>query len=482
MADPDVVVVGAGPNGLAAAVTMARAGLAVAVYERAASAGGGARTLELTLPGFRHDFGAAVHPMAFASPFFRAFELDRRVEFALPEISYVHPLADGRAGVAFRDLEATVSHLGTDGPRWRGLFAPLVRYTDAVTEFSSGPLLRVPPNPIVALRVGLRTLEQGSPLWNLRFGEETAPAMLTGVMAHGIGRMPALPAAGVGLVLASHAHSRGWPVPIGGTQSIIDALLADLLAHGGTIEYGRDVTDLDELPRSRVTMLDVSARAMASIGAARLPDAYLTALRKFRYGDGVAKVDFALSAPVPWSNEFARRAGTLHLGGTREEIAASEAVVARGGMPDNPYVLGSQPSLFDATRAPEGRHTFWAYTHVPAGSTVDPTEAITAQIERSAPGFRDTILASASMSAAELGRLDPNLIGGDISSGVLDLRQLIARPTFSGTPWRTPTRGLYLCSSSTVPGTGVHGLSGFYAARTALRDEFMIRETPPLGV
>lgn len=472
MADPDVVVVGSGPNGLAAAVTMARAGLSVSVFERAVSAGGGARTLELTLPGFRHDFGAAVHPMALASPFFRQFELDKRVEFVVPEVSYAHPLSGGRAGVAFHDLEATVEHLGRDGAAWRNLIEPLIRYNDEVMDFSMSPLLRIPRHPLVVAMFGLRTLEQGTRLWNLRFREDLAPAMLAGVMAHGSGPLPALPTAGVGLVLAGHAHARGWPVPVGGTQSIIDALTDDLLAHGGRIEYGREITSLDELPSARATLLDVSARALARIAKTRLPTDYVKKLGRFTYGAGVAKVDYALSAPVPWLNEHVRRAGTIHLGGTRAEVAASEADVARGRFPANPYILASQPTVFDSSRAPAGKHVLWAYTHVPADSTFDATELITSGVERYAPGFRDTILASAATSAADLQRLDPNLIGGDISSGALTLRQLIGRPTFSPTPWRTPAEGIYLCSASTTPGTGVHGLSGYFAARTALRDVF----------
>lgn len=468
----DASVVGSGPNGLAAAVTLARAGLDVDLFERSDTLGGGARTKELTLPGFLHDVGSAVHPMGLASPFFRAFQLSRRIELIVPEISYVHPLSDGRAGVAFRDLARTAEHLGTDERAWNSLFAPLVQHINGLTDFTGSQLLRVPRDPVTAIRFGLRVLEQGSPAWGVRFREEIAPALLAGVTAHSIGRLPTLAGAGAGLVLGAHAHARGWPVPVGGSQAIIDAMRDDFVAHGGRVHTGIDVTDLRSLPSSRATLLDVSARALGTLARASLPRRYLSALQQFRYGDGVAKVDFALSAPVPWTNYFARQAVTLHVGGTRSEIARSEAEVASGRNPSNPYVLVTQPTVIDTTRAPAGKHVLWAYTHVPNGSNEDRTAAIVQAIERSAPGFTDTILASQSMSAMDLQEYDPNFIGGDISSGALTLPQMLRRPVISTVPWRTPAPGLYLASSSTPPGTGVHGLSGYYAARAALRDVF----------
>ncbi|HEV7812440.1 MAG TPA: NAD(P)/FAD-dependent oxidoreductase [Leifsonia sp.] len=473
----DVVVVGSGPNGMAAAVTMARAGLSVRVYERAATIGGGSRTLELTLPGFRHDVCSAVHPMALASGFFRRFELEKRIKLVVPDISYGHPLDGGAAGIAWRDLDRTADSLGVDGGAWKQLFAPLVEHAHEVAQFSGSPIMRLPRHPLTLLRLGLRVLEQGSPAWNLRFAGERAPAMLTGVSAHSIMRLPSLSTAAAGMVLATHAHARGWPIPVGGSQAIIEALAADLLAHGGEIVPGTEITSLSELPPARAVLLDTSARSLARIAGDRLPDRYLRALRRFRYGNAVAKVDFALSAPVPWANAQLRGAGTVHVAGSRAELARSEADVAAGRHPDSPYVLVSQPSVFDPTRAPEGRHVLWAYTHVPAGSRLDAAEAVTDQLERFAPGFRDTILAVASQTAVQVQEHNPNYVGGDIAAGEPSLRQLIARPALSRDPWRTPAGGIYLCSSSTPPGPGVHGLAGYYAARSALRAEFGL--TPP---
>lgn len=462
---------------MAAAVTLARAGLSVRVYERNDTIGGGARTLELTLPGFRHDLGSAVHPMALASGFFRSFDLEKRIELAVPEISYGHPLDGGRAGIAWRDLDRTVDGLGVDGPAWKQLFAPLVAHAHEVAQFSGSKILQLPRHPLTAVRLGLRILEQGTGAWNLRFASEPPRAMLTGVSAHSILPMPSLSTAAVGMVLATHAHARGWPIPIGGSQAIIDAMAADLRAHGGEIVTGTEIATLADLPPARAVLFDTSARALARIAGDALPDGYLRALRRFSYGAGVAKADYALSDPVPWANAHLRRAGTVHVGGTRAEQAASEADVAAGRHPRNPYVLVSQPSILDPSRAPEGKHVLWAYTHVPSGSAVDRTEAITAQIERFAPGFRDTILAVAGESATEVQGRNPNLVGGDIAAGRPSLGQLIARPVLSLDPWRTATKGLYLCSSSTPPGPGVHGLAGYYAARSALAAEFGL--TPP---
>jgi phytoene dehydrogenase-like protein len=475
MSELDAVVIGAGPNGLAAAVTLARAGLSVAVYEQASTIGGGARTAELTLPGFRHDVCSAVHPMALASEFFQRFGLADRVALVVPELSYAHPLDGGRAGLAWRDLDRTAEGLGADGRAWKRLFAPLVEHADAVGQFTGGPLLRIPRHPIVAARFGLRALEQGSPLWNLRWTDDTAPAMLAGVAAHGILPMPSLSTAGVALSLGANAHAGGWPIPVGGSQAIVDAMAADLVAQGGVIHTGVSVTALAGLPRHRAAIFDTTPTAMRDIAA--LPDRYA---RGYRYGNAAAKVDFALSGPVPWTNAALAEAGTLHLGGTRAAIAAGERAVAAGQHPDDPYVLVSQPSTFDSTRAPAGTHVLWAYTHVPAGSTRDATESITAQIERFAPGFRDLILASASSSAAQLEAYNPNYIGGDIAAGAAGFDQLLARPVLSPDPWRTPKRGVYLGSSSASPGPGVHGLAGWHAARSALRHEFGL-PAPELG-
>ncbi|OOB91484.1 phytoene desaturase family protein [Rathayibacter sp. VKM Ac-2630] len=481
MADVDAVVVGAGPNGLAAAVVLARAGLSVTVLERNERIGGGARTAELTLPGFHHDVCSAVHPMALASEFFRRFRLDERIDLRVPDISYAHPLDGGRAGIAYRDLDRTAEALGRDGAAWRALMGPLSERADRVSGFTNDPLLRVPTDPSVLVRFGLRVLEQGSPFWNLRFREDVAPAMLTGVAAHSIRPMPSPSTAAAALALGTYAHARGWPVPIGGSQSIVDALADDLRAHGGTIETGVEVTSLAQLPRARAVLFDLTPKALLALAGDRLPRAYSKALRAFRYGNGVAKVDFALDGPVPWTHPELRRAGTLHVGGTRAEIAGAERDVARGRHSGNPYVLVAQPSLADPGRAPEGKHVLWAYTHVPRYSPLHQQEAITAQIERFAPGFRDRVIGVSSMTARDMEQYNPNYLGGDIAAGAASVVQLLSRPVPSPDPWRTPAKGLYLCSSSTPPGPGVHGMAGWHAARSALRHEFGVTRAPDLA-
>ncbi|WP_233201811.1 NAD(P)/FAD-dependent oxidoreductase [Cryobacterium sp. Y11] len=477
----DAIVVGSGPNGLAAAVTLARAGLRVRVYERNPQIGGAAATAELTLPGFHHDVGSAVHPLALASEFFQRFGLPERIELTIPEISYGHPLPGGRAGVAWHDIERTAAGLSRDGPAWLRLLGPLVRNVQAVADLTGDALLRVPRHPLTLARFGLRTLEQGGPAWNWRFTGETAPALLTGTFAHSIGRLPSPATAGAGLVLAAHAHAGGWPIPIGGSGAITAALADDLLAHGGEIVTDAEITSLAQLPPARVTLLDVTPRALVELADGALPARYEAAMRRFRYGNAVAKVDFALSEPVPWTAEDLRRAPTLHVGGTRADQARAENAVAHGRHSASPYVLAAQPSIIDTTRAPAGKHVLWAYTHVPAGSTRDQTEQITRQIERFAPGFRDTILASAGQTAAQMQKQNPNHIGGDIAAGAINLAQLVGRPALSGDPWRTPLPGVYLCSSSTSPGPGVHGLCGYRAALSALRHEYNILVPPNLS-
>ena len=481
---PDVAVVGAGPNGLAAALTMARAGLSVTVHEAAGSIGGGTRTAELTLPGFRHDVCSAVHPMALASPFFREFGLAGRIELMVPEISYGHPLDGGRAGIAYRDLDRTVDALGADGKAWRALMEPLLRRLDGVIDFTQHGLVRIPRDPVAAVQYGLRTLELGTPAWNLRFRGEAAPAMLAGVSAHAIGRLPGLATAGAGLLLGALAHAGGWPVPRGGSQAIAEAMAADLVAHGGTIELDSPVTSIAELraqTSAKAIICDVTPRALVRLAGVELPDRYVRRLESFRYGAGVCKADFALSGPVPWTNAALRGAPTLHLGGSRRAIAIAENRVLDGGHPEDPYVLVAQPGVVDPSRAPAGLHTFWAYTHVPAGSAEDRTEAITAQVERFAPGFRDLILDTHTATARDVGAYNPNYIDGDISSGAVTLAQLLKRPVVARDPWRTPAPGLYLGSASTPPGPAVHGMGGWFAAQSALRHSFGL-PTPDLSV
>lgn len=469
---PDVAVVGAGPNGLAAAAVMARAGLSVEVFEAAATIGGGTRTSELMQPGHFHDVCSAVHPMAVASPFFKAFELSRRVNLLTPELSYGSPLDGGRAALAFRSLDRTAEGLGRDGEAYRRLMAPLVQRIDDVMDFTQNQLLRIPRDPLAAGIFGLRTLEQGLLVWNARFREEYAPALLTGVAAHAISHLPSLAASGAGLMLGALGHAGGWPIPAGGSASIATALAEDIVAHGGVIHTDAPINRLKDLPAARSTLLDVAPKGFLDMAGDALAGRYRRALESFRYGDGSCKVDFILSGPVPWAATELADAGTVHLGGTRAEVARAENEVSAGKHPERPYVLVAQQSRFDSSRAPSGRHTLWTYCHVPAGSTKDMTEAITAQLERFAPGFRDVVLESKAITAAGLGTYNRNYVGGDFSAGTMDMLNLVRRPVVSPVPWRTPLRGVYLCSSSTPPGPGVTGMPGFHAARYALKDVF----------
>ncbi|MDR6638628.1 NAD(P)/FAD-dependent oxidoreductase [Paenarthrobacter nitroguajacolicus] len=477
----DVAVVGAGPNGLAAAVVMARAGLKVHVYEAADTIGGGSRTSGLMEPGHFYDVCSAVHPMALASPFFRAFELSRRIELRIPEVQHGTPLDVGGAALAYQSLDRTVQGLGVDGQAYRRLMEPLLERVSGVVDFTSNQLLRIPRDPLAAVSFGLATLDQGTPLWGRRFREEAAPALLTGVMSHALGSQPSLSSTGAGLLLGVLAHAGGWPIPVGGSMSIAQAMADDVTAHGGAIHVGERVDSLDQVRPAEAILLDVAPPTLARIGGAEVPDRYRRALEAFRFGNAACKVDFILSGPVPWVDPGLAQAGTVHVGGSRLAMAESENLVAMGKYPPEPYVLVSQPSLVDPTRAPEGRHILWSYCHVPANSTVDMAEAVTARIEQYAPGFRDVVVASKTTTAAELAEYNENYVGGDFSAGTLDLRGLVQRPVVSTVPWRTPMPGVYLCSSSTPPGPGVTGMPGYHAARHALKDIFKLR-VPGLGV
>ncbi len=480
--DPDAVVVGSGPNGLAAAVTLSAAGLRVLVIEGGPAIGGGCRTEELTLPGFRHDVCSAAHPLAVASPFFRRFDLAARgVRFTGSDVVFAQPLDGGRAAVVTGSVDATAERLGRDAAAYRRLLGPLVRDCGAVTDLLLSPIRRPPPQLSAGLAVfavnGLRSAAGVA----RRFRTPEARALFAGAAAHGMMPLTARPTGAVGLMLTGLAHAVGWPVAEGGSARITDAMAEAVVAAGGTIETGRWVRSLAELPPARAVLFDVAPRGLLSIAGDRLPPRYRHALRRFRYGAGVCKADFALSGPVPWANEACRRAGTLHLGGTYEEIAAAEVQVAAGQHPDAPYVLVTQPGVSDPTRAPAGCHTLWTYCHVPAGSAVDMTGRIEAQIERFAPGFRDLILARHTLTAADEETRNPNYVGGDIAAGLQDIRQTVFRPAARWNPYRIPVPGWYLCSSSTPPLPGVHGRCGELAALTALRDVFGIRRPPDLG-
>ncbi|HZY29055.1 MAG TPA: NAD(P)/FAD-dependent oxidoreductase [Jiangellaceae bacterium] len=478
----DVVVVGSGPNGLAAAVVMARAGLEVRVFEAQDSIGGGARTLGLgTAPGLVHDLCSAVHPMAAMSPFFRAFDLSSRVELRYPEVSYAHPLDGGRAGLAYRDLERTAAALGSDGRAWLRLMRPLVEHAEGIVDIAMSDRRSIPTAPVTALRFGRAMLEQGSPLWNLRWRTDIAPAMLTGVAAHAISPLPRLAPAGTATLLASLAHAPGWPLPVGGSQAITDALVSDLTGHGGTVTTGVEVSDLAQLPPARAHLLDVTPRALLRIAGNRLPTRYASALSRFPYGNAVTKVDFALSGPVPWEHAEVGRAGTVHVGGSRAQMVEAENAVAAGRHAERPMILASDPAILDLSRVVAGIRPLWTYAHVPAGSTVDIGASVQAQIERFAPGFGDLVVARHVIPAALLPRHNANYVDGDIAAGAVTLWRMLARPAARWDPYATPLPGVYLCSASTPPGPGVHGMAGLHAARRALRDRFGLRQLPRLG-
>ena len=469
----DAIVVGAGPNGLAAAITLARAGRSVRVYEAAPTAGGGTRTAELTLPGFRHDVCSTILPLTIASPFFASIDLvTRGVQLIHPDAPFAHPLDGGRAAVLERSVAATGDGLGgADGRAWRRLFGPLVRDAGKLGPEILRPVVHLPRHPLALARFGLPALRSASGLARGRFRDEAARALLAGVSAHAMLRLDRPLSASFGLVLATYAHSVGWPMVRGGASAIADALVAELESAGGEIVTGHRVASLAELPPSRAVLLDLTPRQLVAIADRRLSPRSRRHAERFRYGSGVFKLDWALDGPVPWTAEGPRRAATVHLGGTLDEIAAAEADVATGRHPDRPYVLFVQYGPWDTSRAPAGKTTAWAYCHVPAGSTVDMTGRIEAQVERFAPGFRDRILARATHAPADMETYDENYVGGDINGGIQDIRQLIFRPWPSLDPYRVG-EGLYLCSSSTPPGGGVHGMSGMLAARSALKNEF----------
>lgn len=474
-------VIGSGPNGLAAAVTLARAGVPVTVFEAAETAGGGARTERFVDSGYLHDVCSSIHPMALASGFFRAFELDKRMSFHIPDVSYANPL-DGTAAIAYRDLVMAATELGRDANSYLNFYGPLTRRIEGVLDFAiGGSMLRWPRQLSAAFVTAARTVEQGSFLWNARFREELAPALISGVAAHSIGKMPNLASSAVGVVLATLGHTSGWPVPLGGSQAITNALIDDLVAHGGRIETSHEITDFSELSDFGVTLFDTSARGLAVIAGDKLPHRYRSALGRFRYGNAASKVDFVLDGPIPWADARVAQAPTVHVCGTRADIEQAENEVSRGHHPERPYVLLTQAAAFDPGRNPSGVNVVGSYTHVPAGSTTDVSERVTAQISRFAPGFRDRIVSVHVTTAAQLAQSNRNYVEGDFNAGALNLKQVLARPVFSSQPWRTPTPGMYLASSSTPPGPGVHGLSGWYAAKAALSHEYGL-PAPYLGV
>jgi phytoene dehydrogenase-like protein len=478
----DAVVIGAGPNGLAAAITIARAGYSVIVYEASATPGGGSRSKELTLPGFTHDVCSAVHPYGAVSPFFQTLPLARYgVQWIHAPVPLAHPLPDGRVALLTRDLDGLAATLGAaDAAAWRRLVEPTINHWDAIVAGGLGPIrpLRQLRQPIASLslaRFGLFALQSARGVAERSFTDDPARALLAGIAAHAMLPLEQPPTAAAGMLMIGMAHVAGWPVVRGGSQRLTDALVAYLRDLGGVIKTNHPITSLHELPRARVILADVTPRQLVALADDKLPDGYARRLSRYRYGPGVFKIDFALDGPVPWRNPAAARAATVHIGGTLPELALSERAVWNGEPSPRPFVLLAQPSLFDHTRAPVGKHTIWAYCHVPHAADIDMTERIEAQIERFAPGFRDRILAKHTFSARQMEAYNANYVGGDINGGLANLAQLFTRPIITpdiANPYATPTPGLYICSSSTPPGGGVHGLCGQFAAQAALRSVF----------
>ena len=464
----DAVVVGAGPNGLAAAIELARNGCSVAVLEAKETIGGGTRSAEVTLPGFVHDLGSAIHPLGYASPFFKALPLEEHgLEWVHPPASLAHPFDEGSAAILERSVEATAAALGPDARAYERLMRGIAEDADKIAAYFVGSP-RLIRHPLALTASGLRALRSARGLAEDLFEGEKARGLFAGNSAHSFLPLEKRPSAMFGLLLGTLGHAFGWPFPKGGSQRIADALASYLRSLGGEIFTGVWVRSVDEVPRTRAVLFDVTPGQLLDIAGEHFTERYQNALKGYRYGPGVFKVDFALGGPVPWKAQECLRAGTVHLGGTLDEISAGEAAVWRNELPERPFVLLAQQSLFDETRAPDDKHTVWAYCHVPNASTFDMTGRIEGQIERFAPGFRDRILAKHAMSPADLERINPNLVGGDINGGVMDLRQLFTRPMPRPNPYSTPARGLYICSSSTPPGGGVHGMCGYLAARAAL--------------
>ncbi|MFO7635199.1 MAG: NAD(P)/FAD-dependent oxidoreductase [Caldilinea sp.] len=466
----DAVIIGSGPNGLAAAITLAQAGHRVLVVEAKTTPGGGTRTQELTLPGFKHDICAAIHPLGLASPFFRNLSLVAEgLEWILPPASLAHPLDGGTAVAVTRSLDETAGELGEDGRMWRRLFGVLAAQWENVIDDLLAPL-HFPHHPLLFGVYAPLLVAPAGLLAKTFFRGERARAVFAGMAGHSILPLESPPTAAVGLLLSMLAQTVGWPVAKGGSQAIADALVRHLQRLGGDVVCGWAVTDLAELPPARAYLFDTAPKGLLRIAGDRLPSSYRRQLERYRYNPGVFKVDWALDGPIPWTAAACHRSATVHVGGTLDEIAASERAVWRGEHPARPFVLLAQQSLFDPSRAPAGKQVAWAYCHVPNGSTVDMTAAIEEQVERFAPGFRDRILARATRHAAAMETYNPNYVGGDINGGVQDLFQHFTRPSLSLTPYRTPAKGIYICSSSTPPGGGVHGMCGYYAAQMALTD------------
>jgi phytoene dehydrogenase-like protein len=475
---PDAIVVGSGPNGLAAAITLARAGLRVHVYEAASAAGGGARTEALTLPGFQHDVCSSVHPLAVASPFFRQFDLAARgVRLLEPNVQFAHPLDDGRAASVVRSVADTAAGLGVDAGTYTRWVSQAVRYSDDFVAAALSSPRHIPAHAWRLRDLAVNALMPSSTVAR-RFSTQEGRALVAGVAAHTIVPLTRRPTAAVALLLASLGHAVGWPVVEGGSVALVKALVAALEDAGGRLITDTWVRSLHELPPARAVLFDTTPRALVQLAGDRLAPIERRAMARFRYGPGVCKVDYALSGPVPWTAHACRDTATVHVGGTFEEIAEAEDDVAAGRHPKRPYLIAVQAGVVDPSRAPAGQHALWTYCHAPAGSTLDVSGLIEEQLERFAPGFRDLILAKSVRTAAQVEKHNPNYPGGDITAGTQTLWQTFSRPTPRWNPYRTSIPGVYLCSASTPPGPGVHGRCGELAARSALRDVFGLRRLP----
>jgi phytoene dehydrogenase-like protein len=472
--DYDAIIVGSGPNGLAAAILMQQNGLSVLLLEGKDTIGGGMRSAALTLPGYLHDVCSAVHPLAAGSPYFRTLPLHNfGLEYIFPPIAAAHPLDDGTAAVLQQSVTDTARSLGADEQAYLQLMQPILNDWPMIEDGVLGPL-HFPAHPMAMARFGLKALSAASTLGN-RFKTPAAKALIAGMAAHAMLPLTTLATSGIALVLMTTGHLRGWPIPKGGSQNIANALAAYFVSLGGKIETGVYVTSLNRLPSAKAVLLDVTPRQLLQIAGHRFSPIYKWQLERYRYGMGVFKVDWALDAPIPFRSQQCRNAGTIHLGNTMAEITATEQQITDGQHPEKPFVLLAQPSLFDNTRAPQGKYTAWAYCHVPNGSVKDMTSQIENQVARFAPGFRDTILARHTMDTAQMEAHNPNYIGGDIGGGVTDIGQLFTRPALRSSPYKTSAKGIYICSSSTPPGGGVHGMCGYHSAKQALKDIFDIK-------
>ncbi len=473
----DAIVIGTGPNGLSAAIRLALEGLSVKVFEASDTVGGGMRTKELMQPGFKHDVCSAIHPLAASSPFLKQLPLaDFGLEWITPEFPVAHPMDSGEAVVMHHSMKKTMEELGDyDGKKYQSAMEPIIENWDTLTKDFLGPL-RFPKRPVDLALFGLKAFQPAT-LFQKRFKDERAKALFAGLAAHSILPLNAIATSAIGLVLGAAGHAVGWPLPKGGSQSIADAMKDYFISLGGEVETGIEITSMDQLPKATSYLFDLTPRQLITIAGDRLPEAYINVLKKFRYGSGVFKIDYILKEPVPWKDPRCNRASTIHLGGTFDEIAASEKIMDDGGIPDDPYVLVAQQSLFDDTRTPDNRHTLWAYCHVPNGSTVDMTKEIENQIERFAPGFRDVVEERQTINTDQFHEYNANYFGGDINGGRQDIWQLFTRPVSLVHPYATPAEGIYLCSSSTPPGGGVHGMCGYHAADLVLNKEFGLKKS-----